>query len=172
MKTWLSVFSYILTMQFKNLFYLTAHFFWFWVPHFNASFHILCSTVNLEQSIEGQLVSTQKIIATSYCRRPGLSLEGCISEIQKSRKIYETCFLTNILPGEQLGETLGGFLWSFVFITLLLKLLSWLWMCKGKPHYRKETFSVHARRPHLYVGRLHDFSLVFVFCIKSWFHFR
>lgn len=33
-------------------------------------------------------------------------------------------------------------------------------MCKGKQQYRNKTFSVHARRPHLYVRRLHDFSLV------------
>lgn len=38
---------------------------------------------------------------------------------------------------------------------------------KGKQEYRKETFSMHARRPHSHEGRLHDFSLIHAFCIKS-----
>lgn len=56
----------------------------------------------------------------------------------------------NVLPGEQLRETLRGFLWPFVFMFL---------MCLALNLQREERLSGHARRPHLYVGRLHGFSL-------------
>lgn len=67
----------------------------------------------------------------------------------------------NILPGQQLEGTQEGFLWPFVFIALMFLTLN----VQGKQQYKKETFSVHARRPHLYVGRLHGFSLVYMFLV-------
>lgn len=37
----------------------------------------------------------------------------------------------------------------------------------GKQEYRKEIISIYAGRPHSYEVRLHDYSLIHGFCIKT-----
>lgn len=114
------MFRYVLTMQLKISFICPL------LLLLSPSLYCITSYSLLHCKLRirywGQLVSTQKIMVISYCRWPGLGRLHLGNS--KGEKKYETCFLMNILPGEQLGETLGGFLWPFVSIALMFLALN------------------------------------------------